>query len=540
MAIISESDFRLTVESTNEVVLSEDDEVAQLYVDRTGNLALQTETARRIVMQLVNALNAQHVQSQKMHLEMEENTGVVSVLEQTSADQGKAVRIAQEHIMELQASFGKMSAKLDAFERRLQQDRDTTALENAVRKATESLKDQKEGIRAISVRMDTLDRSVREAVKAMQGDIKEMEENLQEHQSAMEEDMETRLREADESVLSLKLDLEACQMNITETSKAKASRSELEAVNRALIRIMDSVQKDHAVLEEAAGNLGRLEECINMSHENKARCEEISKVFRQEASELREWASRVNAEVRDKIREKMDRGEAEHRLTELQRRLNESVAALAETFARAEHSMNHKASLSLVQRLQHAVEDIKPPSHLARRLFIGTPRCIACDQDIPEAATDPHSVDTLSTKQEHELYQKVQRALGKEGKDAVDVLKYVAVKVGSPRRHGNVELRDDAETGVPGGHVLVTTPTATKPGGAGGAGLGGYNGGGGGHDPAPMPPRAPAREVQPIVRVTPRRPATGGSGHLPSVNTGMFRPQPQPQWSLKQCLGSTR
>lgn len=539
----------LSLESTGEAVLKEDDNVGYLFVDRNGALALNTESVRKIIGQLVRALNSQHEDATRLRVRVDSSAEAITVLDLTCMDHGKAVKHAQDKVAELEASFGKVAAKLDLFERRLAQDRDTTALEKVIKNTAVQLKEQKESIRVATARMENVDRSVREAVKTMDISIKEMEDTVHRNHETMEEEIETRLREADETVLSLKLDLEACQVSLTDTNKSKATRAEMESMKVSLSKVLESVQKDHATLEEAAGNLGRLEECITMSKENKARCEEISRVFRQEASDLREWASRVNAEVRDKLRDKMERGEAEHRLTDLQRRLMESVSALSQVTARVEQSVGQKASISLVQRLQDSLADIKPTQHSARKLLVSS-RCIACDREIPEDFVDSTAIDTYSSKQQSELYQKVQRALVKQGghEGSADVLRFVAVRVGSPRRVGQFEIRDVADGAAAGlgGHALVPAPPSSRPGGAGGAGLGGPYGpsGGGGGDSSPMPPRSAPREAQPLVRVTPRRPvSTGNSGSpvLASSGTGFFRQDPRvPQGTMKQALGVSK
>mmetsp|Transcript_175147 Transcript_175147/g.561704 ORF Transcript_175147/g.561704 Transcript_175147/m.561704 type:complete len:554 (+) Transcript_175147:181-1842(+) len=543
---------KLKVESISEVVLNEDESVGHFYIDRTGALGLENEVIRRITTQLVKALNVQFVQATTLQTELDDTSGTLNVVKDQADHQAKALRSVQDSVTDLQIGVGKFSAKMDMFERKLQQDRDTTVLENAVRKAIEELKVQKQTMVEVVTRVETLDKSVRENVKKMAIDLKEMEEANLKHQEGMDEELEQRLREADDTVLSVKLDLEACQASLTENSKTKANRSELDSIKKDLAKTMDSVQKDHATLEEAAGNLARLEECIIMSRDNKARCEEVSRVFRQEASELREWTSRLTAEVRDTLRDKMDRCDAEHQLHELQTKLHESVSVLTESTARAQNGMSQKASLSLVQRLQNTIDDIKPSQSLVKQLLIGSVKCIACDRDIPRDKADFSSLDTYTCRQQEDLYKHVQRALKNQDAlmgDHADVLKYVAVRVGSPRREagkgmGPFEVRQDDDSAPDQGHQLIASRPASRPGGAGGAGLGGYAGGigGAGGDAAPMPSRSPAREVPPMVRVERRRPNSSGLGVLSAAGGGLLQRDPKgaPSGSIRQALGSAR
>eukprot|EP00405_Crypthecodinium_cohnii_P033233 CAMPEP_0206531144 /NCGR_PEP_ID=MMETSP0325_2-20121206/3596_1 /ASSEMBLY_ACC=CAM_ASM_000347 /TAXON_ID=2866 /ORGANISM="Crypthecodinium cohnii, Strain Seligo" /LENGTH=554 /DNA_ID=CAMNT_0054027343 /DNA_START=18 /DNA_END=1682 /DNA_ORIENTATION=+ len=534
----------IRLEGISEIVLDADESVGHLFLDSTGAIALDNEVTRRAIRIIVKAVNSQFGQGNVVQEEVDRLGGAVLNLDQTTVDQAKVLQSVQDSVTDLRIAFGKQTARMDLFERRLQQDRDTTALEAAIKKASEDLRTHRENIRDVAGRLETLERSVREELKRIATEVREIEETMQKHQESMDEETEHRLHEADESLLSLKLDLEACQVRLAETSKSKANRTEIEFITKNLKKVMESVQKDHETLEEAATNLERLEECINMANDNKIRCEEVSRVFKQEASELRDWTTRITAEVKETLRQKMDRTEAAHSLFELQQKLNGSIAALAQTTAQTQQTIHGKASMSSVQRLQQSFEDIKPPNWLPKRLLVGTSRCIACDRDLPPELDEGSMQDNIKTKQQEDLYHEVQKALERQlaGQGQMELLKYVSIHVGSPRRElsptgvGSIDVRE-SESSPGSGHHLIALRPGSRPGGAGGAGLGGYIS----NNPAaaPMPQRCPPREPAPLARL-PKRPFTSGATGNSGVGGGGILPQAAVNVVQRDVKGSPR
>lgn len=539
----------LTLQGTGEVLLDGTEFLGSFYVDRTGGIGLESEVIRKCIERLVRALNIEHDQVVRLQTEMDEMHGVVHSLKELTSDHSKLFAQAQDGVMDIRIEMGKLAARLDMMDRRALNDRGNSGVEGDFQqnKILEELRELKDASKDLGLRTEAAMKAQREDGKKFASQLEECEEKLARHAVLIEEELDQRLRDADEAVLSLKLDLEAAQVSLTESNKVKATRAELADMQRTLKAMQQDVQADHATLEEAATNLGKLHECVSMAKENKARSEDIWRVYREESQELREWAARALAELREGLREKMDRSAAMHKLQELEANARGTTAHLAEAAARAEAGIQRKADAGELAKVMHSMREIQTQGdRRTRQLLVGT-KCLACDRDINlHEVTEAGALDAAREKQQQDLYREVQRVLSVAPTPGLgqDVVKLVAVHVGSARRlHGNgvsYETRDIRDTS-PGSHRLIMSrPSSARGSTPRGPGLGAARMLA---DAGDLPARSPAREVPPLLRASPRpvgEEALRPRGGAPAPGRSLARTPADPapvHGSIRSALG---
>jgi len=215
-------------------------------------------------------------------------------------------------------------------------------------------------------------------------------------------------------------------------------------------------------------------------------------------------------ELRNAVRSKMSEQEGLSHMSELRKELRDLAPFMSEAMSRVEANVRQKAEASDLQKIQDDMDVLNRTTGRPKQLLVGT-KCLACDRQVSSAdATDRGPLSLIDRKQEGDLWNEVQRTLDKQP-GTKDVLKYVAIHVGTPtrvpprqntaeRRPGRDEIFDGRETSdTSGGHYLMR-----------------MGGGGGVTRPQTQPiegcPRSPPREATPLVRVAPRRIARHPAG----------------------------
>lgn len=501
------------LKSNGEVLLDGMENLGTFVLDHAGGIALDHQVIRKVITSLVRALNGEHDAVATMQEEMDELHGEVYSLKESSSGFTTSLAGQAEELSDVKMELSKVSIRLGELIKTTKKQQEEACSESVVKKLREDFEAMQEQHHLLAERFEVTERAQQEDSDKFDRQIKDCNQHLERHSTTIEQDINAHLHELDDTLLSLKLDVESVQGSLTEANKSKASRAELAEMQKTLKAVLEEVEADHSTLEEAAANLGKLEMCISMAAENKSRTEELWRIFRGETQELRDWTSRHVGEMRDQIQQKLEKSIGMAHIEELQNDVRIKMAQLAEAAARSEASVQLKADVGDVMRLQHAMRDVRARTERqTQRLLIGT-RCIACDRVLPEERVgDDRAVDNASLFQQEELWREVQKVLAeKSGANpglANDVLKLVAVRVGSPRRTGTigglgpVSVRDGSDDD--NAHQLMSSAGSPRPLRKP-------------QDHGELPARSPAREAAPLVRMMPKRPQGFEASRAPSA-----------------------
>jgi len=517
----------LVLSSTGEIILDSADTLANFTFDHSGNVALDIEVLRKALYRIVKALNADQEVLHRVRDTVDTIEIDVQGLKERSTESVDRVVDCQKKVTDVSLDINKIFAKLEIFDRRLKQEEAMEEQMNSPsnKATTKELRELRELVAEMGHRLDTTERFQKDEAKQVYNKMLECEQGLERHSSVLTQEIKSRLREADEAVLSLRLDLEAAQVTLQESNKV--TRAEVVEMQKRIAKVMDTVHNDHKTLEEAAANLKKLDECVELGIANRNRTEEVWQVFMKDSKEMREWASKSFSELGKNLQGKMETRTAQDQWTDLDARVKGSTAHLAEGMARLEAVLRKKAEVGDMDRLQDQVRDIcNVNTKTTRQLLVGT-KCLACDRTMTADEVTPENViDLAKEKQQQDLFQEVQRVLNKQPGTADNVIKYVAVRVGSPGRTNNgFDIRDEQDVG---GHALVRA--APRLGSSQGRRP----------NTSDLPARAPPREVPPLVRVMPRRKGhtPRGGVALPGATHGSLRsalgPMPPPRSSRVQ------
>uniref|UniRef100_A0A7S1MEN7 Uncharacterized protein n=1 Tax=Alexandrium catenella TaxID=2925 RepID=A0A7S1MEN7_ALECA len=472
------------LDTTGDLVLTGHDSFSTLTVDRTGNLALEHEELRNIIRRLARAMNQQHESVTGLQTEMDQVHGELHAIRMQSAHIDSRLSETEDVAREVRIKMERMSEELAELHGLHSQDEVPT----------------REDIQAIHDRCDRLGRQLDEQDLQLTGDsekakvqIGHLESQLTKQQQYLDEELEARFTETDDAMLSQKMELEGLQVTMSDLNKRKANRSEMNDMQKVIEFVREEQKSESATLKEAHQNLRKLDDCVSLASENKTQTENLWRAFREEAQEIREWASKTLNELKVAMRSKMDEASALAVFDELQREVRKDKLHFAKATSRVEDGIKHKAEAGDVLRLQDAVQEFRQQTKKPKQLLVGT-KCLACNRVATEDTTVESMVDAVLERQRDELYQEVQRALSKTD-SGNEVLKFVSVHVGSPKRlhpagGGAFDGRDASDHG-PGSHYVkpATPRVLSRPA----------------TQTANIPIRAPPREVPPLVRMAPRR-----------------------------------
>lgn len=187
-----------------------------------------------------------------------------------------------EELSDVKMELSKVSIRLGELIKTTKKQQEEACSESVVKKLREDFEAMQEQHHLLAERFEVTERAQQEDSDKFDRQIKDCNQHLERHSTTIEQDINAHLHELDDTLLSLKLDVESVQGSLTEANKSKASRAELAEMQKTLKAVLEEVEADHSTLEEAAANLGKLEMCISMAAENKSRTEELWRIFRGE------------------------------------------------------------------------------------------------------------------------------------------------------------------------------------------------------------------------------------------------------------------
>lgn len=486
----------LTLEVTGDTVA--ESFLSSLILDDKNMLGIEYEGLRKIIAQVVRASNMLGKHVDKLRDDDEQLNDAVQHLEQQIASYEVRVRECEDTCQEVRLQIGTMIVE----QQQKQPEPEIQATSEVSRK----------DLSEIMTRIDGLSRDQENARQTQQNDVEvlhrkcsEHEDTLNRHQDFFQDELEARLTQSDDDRVAIKSDLEAVRQALEDSNARKASKVEVNDLAHRLQELCHEHATDHQMLADAHRHFKKLDGLTDLVNENQSRMQESWAKFGIESQELREWAARNFNELRSAVRGKMNEEDGLSHVREIRRELRELAPFLSEAVTRVEEEVRHKADVSGVVKLQDGIDILHRQAGRTKQLLLGT-KCLACDREIDSTtATDKGPVSLVERRQEEELWNEVQRTLHQQADPrgrSRDVLRYVAIHVGSPMRErdlagkGIFQARDHDEQ-VPGGHYLMRT--------SGGAGA-----------PLSRPQtsdgheRAAPREVPPLVRVPPRRPGRFG------------------------------
>mmetsp|Transcript_102026 Transcript_102026/g.187036 ORF Transcript_102026/g.187036 Transcript_102026/m.187036 type:complete len:612 (-) Transcript_102026:73-1908(-) len=535
----------IPLDVTGEVVQT-DGQLASLQLDESGMLHLQHKVMNTIVGQLVRAINAACVQVEKLAVDNEQNFESISALEAHLSSFEGRIRDCEDACQEVRLQLGTMSsgpAPGSPVER----------ADSPEAVGTQALTSLLEQIAGIAERLDTAERLNKHDTEMYAGKFEKCDEMLRRHQDFFDDELESRLTQAEDDRVTIKAEVEALRQGLEDSNNRKAAKVELEELDKKFAELNEGHEQDHRMLTDARKQFVKLDGLTDLVNENKTRMQEMWKLFGQESQELREWASSGFNELRCAVRSKMEETDALSHLSQLRHEVRELAPYLSEALSRMDAGLRVKAEASTVVRLQDGLDQLERQSGRPKQLLIGT-RCLGCDREVSTPGfTDQSIVSLHRDRQQADLFHEVQRALvhahdesrqlEKPGSAPSDVLKYVAIHVGNPiktRGSGGVGLFEtrDQQDGSPGSHQIVRSPPGTagmarrphthdssRPAAAQGSA------------------RSPPREIPPLVRIVPRKPQpppriTSGSYSAPATRDGQPRRPVPGQHTMRAALGA--
>jgi len=469
---------------TGDLVLTGQDSFSTLTVDRQGQLGLEHAELRNIITRVAKAINQQHEQVTGLQTEIDQLHGELHAMRmQTSSVDGRLGE-TEDIAREVKIKIERMSEEIAEI----------TSTQGQEVVSKEDLDELHERCDRLIKQLEAQDHRFRDDVDGTKDLIRDLDDKVTQQQSFLDNDVESRFSENDDALLSQKMELESLQSTVADMHRRKANRSELNEMEKVIDFIREEQKSDNATLKEAHQNLQKLDDCVSLAYENKAQTENLWRIFRDETSEIRDWASKGFSEVRIDIRAKMEEAYALSAIEELKREVRKDKMYFTQATSRVEDGIKHKAEAGDVVRLKDAVQEFRELTKKPKQLLVGT-KCLACNRPATEDMTLDGAVDSARERQRDELYHEVQKVLSKSS-SGNDVIKYVAVHVGSPTRayasgSGPFEARNVTDP-TPGSHYLApATPRASNAP----------------NRPAPDTgvPRAPPREVPPLARVGARR-----------------------------------
>lgn len=514
----------LTLEVTGEVI-SEVNPLTGLIIDDKNMLGVEYEALRKIIAQMVGAINTLHQQVETCKDVDEQLLDSVQHLEQQLSSFEVRSRECEDTCQEMRLQLGTMA---------MDQKSSAEPVEQTVSAPVSELsrKDMAEIDRKIDqLKCDLAElKGIEEAnAQAFHSKAEMLENTLERHQDFFDEDLEHRMQQSDDERGAIRAEMEAMRNSIEDISNQKASK---EQVGEFAIRVetldggLASMRK---MLEEASKEFTELDRLGELVRENQSKMQDMWSAFSKEAQEMREWASTNFLQLRGAVCSKMSEQEGKDHITEIRKEVRDLAPFLSEAMARVEASMNHKAEANEVQRLADDVEQLNRTAGKPKQLLMGT-KCLACEREVHTSnATETGPVSLVDKQQEQMLWNDVQRAIDKKvdhRPGQKDVLRYVAIHVGDATRmnatvgHGFYDCRDFPE---PGTHHLVKV----------GAGGGAYN-----SRPNTVGERSPAREHPPLYRVSPRRPQKLAQATAPLISTTLRPDMKGPNKTLKKAIGS--
>lgn len=494
----------VVLDVTGDLLLTGSDIFGSLYLDQRGAIALEHEELRNIIAQLAKAINQQHDQVQNLQTEVDALHGERHAAKQSTLDIERRLQEVEDTGREVKITMIELKESMQALAEAAGKDRQDRQELDVVKK--DDIVALEERFQELAEQLEQYEQLQKQSAARLIDDARETRERLQRHEDIITKDLDTRFIKCDDALLVQKLDLEGLQVSLTDLQSRKANKSDVTELQKKLDVVRQEQTKDSAVLKEAHSNLEKLDDCVNLATDNKTQTQELWRIFREESQEVRDWASRAFNELRSTTRKKIDETTALHHIDELRTELRKNTAHLSQVTARVEAGFRHKADSGDLIRLEDTVEEFKKLNKKARQMLVGT-KCLSCDRAAADEVTMDGAVDVAKERQQEQLFHEVQRILSKEtGGVGQDVLKFVAVHVGSPTRLpsagvGTFEARNVLDH-TPGSHHLVPAGGGARSAASSRPSTHGLRF----RNPsAPESERSPARVPAPLVRMAPRR-----------------------------------
>lgn len=522
---------------TDEVVKT-DGHLASLELDERGMLHVQHQAMNTVVGQVVRAINGACEQVEKVTVESEQNVDSISALEGHLAAFEARIRECEDACQEVRLQFGTMATgpRPGSPQEREDSPEQIGALDALL-----------EQISSISERQAAAERMQEEDRENFATKFDKANDLLIRHQDFFDDELETRLTQAEDDRVAIKAEVEALRSGLEDCNNKKATKVAAEELSRKVAELLEGHEEDHRMLTDARKQFVKLDGLTDLVNDNKIRMQDMWKLFSQESQGLREWASSGFNELRVAVRSKMEESDAQAHVNELRREVRELSPFLSEAVSRMESGLRLKAEASQVGRLKDGLDQLERQSGRPKQLLIGT-KCLGCDREVSTAGFTDKSVIRLDRdRQQEDLFHEVQRVLAHEqnpghpdklGSAPSDVLKYVAIHVGKPVKTrgtatgmGMFDSTDPRDCS-PGSHELIRSAPST-------AGVPANPRRPHTHDSSIT--RSPPREIPPLVRITPRKPQPP-----PRITSGSYAPmasrdgqprRPIPQQTMRAALG---
>jgi len=497
--------------------------LASLLLDDKSMLGVEYQALQKIIVQMVQAMNALHQQVGKCQEGEEQMVDSMQHIEQQLSTFEIRSRDNEESCQEIRLQLGTMAfASQEAPE-------DEIAPEEKSDVTRQELTDIIQKVDGIMRDVENESRSQRGSIDSQNRKMGEIEDMMNKHQEFFDDDLEGRLAQNDDDRHAIKADLEAVRTSLEECNNRKASKVEVGDIAQHVKTLDEGQTSNSRMLQEAGKQFTKLDGLADLVNENQSRMQEMWAMFSKESQELREWASSGFVQLRSGVQSKMSEQEALSHVGEIRKEVRDLAPFVSEAMARVEADMSHKAEASDVQRLQDQYDVLNRNTGRPKQLLVGT-KCLACDRQVSTAGeTDRGPICLNDKRQEEELWNEVQKALDK-GVDhrqpsQKDVLKYVAIHVGNPSSSpaGRSFEHRDRHDETPGGHYLMRV-------GGGGGSLGRPKT----HDGCD---RSPPREMPTMYRVSPRRPGKYVAAP-PVTGTSRGGPRRAGGTSVRAALGS--
>lgn len=443
----------IKLDATSQPILCQGEELGGLTVDSTGALCIDDMTIQNIIARLVEASNVEYRDVQGLLDDGEHMHDSLSHLQQSASMLDARVAELEATSMELRVQVNTMgSPQLNSAQdeappsRRDLRDDDRRESKATKEKAERRLED-------IAHRLELVE-SQATATQRLHSQVSQCEDATKNMQMALD-DMETHVSGSDDALTTLKTDVEAMRSHFHDVCARKASKADIAELQSQLNIMIEEHKTELKVLEEAKKSLERLNDAVSLGLENKKRAEEIWKVNKQCHQDLRDFMNQSMNDLKHIISSKMDSADVYHNMDDIRGLVKRTYHQLMEVQLRAQAGVELKAEASELAKLQDKIGDLecdivartasKQNGSSKRQLLIGN-KCLSCNQVVSQDVLSLQAcIDVERAHQQESLYKEVQRTLQKRapGEKVHDVLQFVAVSVGSPRREGVYEVRDE-------------------------------------------------------------------------------------------------
>ena len=198
------------LESTGDTILEGDEKLGRLCLHKGGGIGVEHDALKRIIGQLVIASNSQFATLTGAENGLYAVTSEVQAVKQTVEEHGVSISEVQNSLRELKVLLNTVKVKQD-------EDRQEREKHHQVAKqfAThQELAVCRQSAEQVVRRLAETEMSHREAMTQLDRRAGECENQLKQHQEAIDEDIPCRFNNVDDTLVALKRDLEGQQAGL--------------------------------------------------------------------------------------------------------------------------------------------------------------------------------------------------------------------------------------------------------------------------------------------------------------------------------------